>query len=163
VLAVAAVLAGCAETQSGAGSRTARVARIGDGDSLDLANGKRVRLVQVDAPELGEGECYARESLRELERRAPPGRRVELERDPRLDDADRYGRLLRYVAVGSRIVNVELVRSGAATPYFFHGVEGRYARELLTAVTEARAGHRGMWGECQVSWRRDRPVATRPR
>jgi micrococcal nuclease len=157
------VLAACAGTQNDPGSRSARVARIGDGDSLDLANGKRVRLAQVDAPELGEGECYARESLRELERLAPPGHRVELEPDPRLDDADRYGRLLRYVAVQGRIVNVELVRSGAATPYFFHGVDGRYADELLTAVAEARTGQRGMWGKCQVSWRRDAPVATRPR
>jgi endonuclease YncB( thermonuclease family) len=157
------VLAGCAGTQSDPGPRAATVARIGDGDSLDLANGKRVRLVQIDAPELGERECYARESLRELERLAPPGRRVELERDARLDDVDRYGRFLRYIAVGGRIVNVELVRSGAAAPYFFHGVEGRYADELLTAVAEARAGHRGMWGECRVSWHRDRPVATRPR
>jgi micrococcal nuclease len=163
VLALAAVLAGCAGTQSDPGSRIARVARVGDGDSLDLANGKRVRLAQVDAPELGEGECYARGSSRELEGLAPPGLRVELERDPRLDGADRYGRLLRYVAAGGRIVNVELVRRGAATPYFFHGVEGRYADELLTAVAEARAGHRGMWGKCLVSWRRDRPVATRPR
>jgi micrococcal nuclease len=160
---VAAVLAACAGTQSDPGSRSARVARIGDGDSLDLANGKRVRLAQVDAPELGEGECYARESLRELERLTPPGRRVELERDPQLDDADRYGRLLRYVAVQGRIVNVELVRSGAATPYFFHGVDGRYAEELLTAVAEARSGQRGMWGKCHVSWHRDAPVTTRPR
>jgi micrococcal nuclease len=157
------VLAGCAGTQSAPASRTARVARVGDGDSLDHANGKRVRLAQIDAPELGEGECFARQALRELERLAPPGRRVELERDPRLDDVDRYGRLLRYVALGRRIVNVELVRNGAATPYFFHGAEGLYADELLAAVAEARAGHRGMWGECRVSWQRERPVATRPR
>jgi micrococcal nuclease len=158
-----AVLASCAGTQSDSASLTARVARVGDGDSLDLANGKRVRLAQIDAPELGEGECFAREALRELERLAPPGRRVELERDPRLDDVDRYSRLLRYVAVGDRMVNVELVRSGAATPYFFHGVEGLYADELLAAVAEARAAHRGMWDECRVSWHRDSPVATRPR
>ena len=29
---------------------------------LDLRSGARVRLVQIDAPELGEGECHARES-----------------------------------------------------------------------------------------------------
>ena len=162
-LVAAVVLAGWAGTQSEAGLRPATVVRAGDGDTLDLASGKRVRLVQVDAPELGEGECYARRSLNALERLAPSGRQVELERDPRLDDLDRYGRLLRYVHVGDRNVNVELVWRGAATPYFFHGVEGRYADELLAAVAEARARQRGMWGACRVSWHRDEPVATRPR
>jgi len=119
--------------------------------------------VQIDAPELGEGECYARQSLRELEHFAPPGRRVELERDGRLDDVDRYGRLLRYVRVGRLNVNVELVRRGAAAPYFFHGVEGRHAGALLAAVDDARADRRGMWRACRVSWERDQPVVTRSR
>ena len=162
-LVAAVVLAGCVGTQSETGLRPATVVRAGDGDTLDLASGERVRLVQVDAPELGEGECYARQSLRELERVAPSDARVELERDLRLDDIDRYGRLLRYVHVGDRNVNVELVRRGAATPYFFRGVEGRHADELLAAVAEARATRRGMWAACRVSWHRDEPVATRPR
>jgi len=139
------------------------VSRIGDGDSLDLANGMRVRLVQIDAPELGQGECFAREALRDLERLARPGARVELEADPRLDDRDRYDRALRYVVAEAVNVNVELVRRGAATPYFRGGDEGRYADELLSAVEEARRGARGMWGSCRVSWQPDRAVTTRPR
>jgi micrococcal nuclease len=136
---------------------------VGDGDTLDIRGGERVRLVQIDAPELGEGECYAPESRVELERLASRGDRVELESDPRLDDSDRYGRLLRYVhAVGAN-VNVELVRRGAATPYFRGGDEGMYADELLDAVDDARLSSRGMWGSCRVSWDPRRAVATRPR
>ena len=119
--------------------------------------------MQIDAPELGQGECYARQSLHELQRLVPPGRRVELERDGRLDDVDRYGRLLRYVRVGRLNVNVELVRRGAAAPYFFRGVEGRYAGALLAAVDDARADRRGLWRACRVSWERDEPVTTRSR
>jgi micrococcal nuclease len=122
-----------------------------------------VRLVQIDAPEIGEGECFARDSKRELERLAAPGARVELESDPSLDDVDRYGRLLRYVVVGSRNLNVELVRRGAATPYFFRGERGGYARALLAAVDEARRARRGMWGACRVSWSPARAVDTRQR
>ncbi len=136
---------------------------MGDGDTIDVRAGDRVRLVQIDAPELGEGECYARESRRELERLAPPGGRIELEADPRLDDTDRYGRLLRYVHATGANVNVELVRSGAATPYFRRGDEGTYADELLDAVEEAREDLRGMWGSCRVVWDPDRAVTTRPR
>lgn len=136
---------------------------MGDGDTLDLRSGDRVRLVQIDAPELGAGECHARESLRELERLARPGRRIDIESDPHLDDLDRYGRLLRYVHAGSLNVNVELVRRGAATPYFRAGVEGVYADELLDAVADARRGGRGMWGACRVSWASDQAVSTRRR
>ena len=139
------------------------VVRVGDGDTLDVRGGERVRLVQIDAPELGEGECYARESRSVLERLAARGRRVELESDPRLDDSDRYGRLLRYVHAAGANVNVELVRRGAATPYFRGGDEGMYADELLDAVDDARRSSRGMWGSCRVSWDPRRAVATRPR
>ena len=107
--------------------------------------------MQIDAPELGEGECYARESRRELERLAAPGKRIELESDPELDDTDRYGRLLRYVHAADANVNVELVRRGAAAPYFRRGDEGTYAEELLDAVDEARQASRGMWGSCRVA------------
>jgi endonuclease YncB( thermonuclease family) len=139
------------------------VARVGDGDTLDVREGDRVRLVQIDAPELGEGECYARESRLELERLAAPGDGVELESDPELDDTDRYGRLLRYVHAAGTNVNVELVRRGAAAPYFRRGDEGMYADELLDAVDQARRSGRGMWGSCRVSWDPLRAVATRRR
>jgi endonuclease YncB( thermonuclease family) len=107
-----------------------------------------VRLVQIDAPELGEGECYAPESRRELERLAPPGTRIEIAADPALDDVDRYGRLLRYVLVDETNVNIELVRRGAATPYFVATEVGtpmscstRWSRRAkLTAACGARAG-----------------------
>jgi micrococcal nuclease len=157
------MVAGCTASRPVAAEWGATVARVGDGDTLELASGRHVRLVQIDAPELGGGECYARQSLRELESLAPPGRRVELERDPRLDDVDRYGRLLRYVLVDGRNVNLELVRRGAATPYFYRGDEGRYADTLLRAVAAARGARRGMWGACRVSWRPDRAVDTRVR
>lgn len=142
---------------------TATVTRVGDGDTLDVRGGDRVRLVQIDAPELGQGECFAREARRELERLAPDGARVALEADPVLDDEDRFGRLLRYVLAGGTNVNVELVRRGAAAPYFRGGDKGRYADELLDAVDEARHSGRGMWGACRVQWEPDRAVITRPR
>jgi micrococcal nuclease len=160
---VVIALAGCGQTAEEGSRADAVVARVGDGDSLDLRGGARVRLVQIDAPELGEGECYAREALRELERLAPPGGSVAIAADPGLDDTDRYGRLLRYVHAAHTNVNVELVRRGAAAPYFRGGEEGVYADELLAAVAGAREARRGMWGACRVTWAPDRAVITRPR
>ena len=160
VIAVLVLTAGAcsAEYETGAagGGEGAVVERIADGDTLDLENGDRVRLVQIDATELGEGECYSEEAAGALEELAPPGTRVRLETDPSLDQVDQYGRLLRYVHVGDRNVNLELVRRGAAAPYFFHGEHGRYASELEHAGEAARDAGRGMWGACRVAWNPER-------
>jgi micrococcal nuclease len=145
-----------------AGWAPGTVAWVTDGDTVRLRGGERVRLLQIDAPESG-GECYAGRATAELVRLAPRGTRVVLEADPALDLRDRYGRLLRYVFVGGTNVNVELVRRGAATPYFYGGERGKYAARLLGAVGDARRARRGMWGACSVTWSPEAPVTTRPR
>lgn len=161
-LLVSLAAVGCASSEPEAPTSSV-VARVGDGDTLDVRSGERIRLVQIDAPELGQGECHARASLAVLERLAPPGTAVEFERDARLDESDGYGRLLRYVVADDVNVNVELVRRGAAAPYFFRGERGRLAEELLDAAAEARRAGRGMWRACRVSWRPDAPLTTHPR
>ncbi len=130
--------------------RTATVARVNDGDTLTLRTGEKVRLVQIDAPELSD-DCYGRAAKRALEDLVRPGTRADLVRDPALDDHDRYGRLLRYVYVGDTDVNVELVRRGAASPYFFRNERGEHADELVGAVDGARAARRGDWGACPAA------------
>ena len=125
----------------------ATVAWVNDGDTLTLHGGVKVRLVQVDAPELT-ADCYGRAARRALVDLAPEGTRVVLVRDPGLDDRDRHGRLLRYVYVGGRNVNVQLVRRGAASPYFFRSARGQIAEELDDAVDEARGRSAGYWGAC---------------
>jgi micrococcal nuclease len=123
---------------------------VNDGDTLTLTGGEKVRLLQIDAPELTT-DCYGRGALRALEELTPPGTRVRLVPDPALDDRDRYGRLLRYVLVGDFDVNVALVSRGAASPYFFRNERGRHADQLLTAVDGARRDHRGFWGACPAA------------
>ena len=126
------------------------MARITDGDTLRLADGRRIRLVQIDAPER-EGECFGRSARDELSRLARVGSTVELTRDPALDDVDRNGRLLRYVRAADRDVNLELVRLGAAAPYFYRGARGRHAEALLAAARQAHAERRGLWGACPAA------------
>ena len=138
---VAALVAGGA-----VGAPASVVASVTDGDTLRLTNGQRVRLVQIDAPE--RGACFAGESRAELLRLAPVGSAIALESDPQLDGVNRYGRLLRYVRRGAVNVNVELVRRGAAVPYFYDGDRGRYASRLLEAERAAKKARRGLWGAC---------------
>ena len=127
------------------------VASVTDGDTLTLTNGRRVRLVQIDAPEFRDGECYARESAAALRRILPPGTEVRLVADPRLDRVDRFGRQLRYVFKGRENVNVLLVRRGAAAPWFFDGERGRFAEPLVSEAEGARAAGRGLWRRCSAT------------
>jgi endonuclease YncB( thermonuclease family) len=125
----------------------ASVASVTDGDTIRLAGGHRVRLVQIDAPERST-ECFGDEARRALMRLVAPGSQVVLAWDDTVDKRDAYGRLLRYAFVGTSNVNVTLVRSGAAVPYFFHGRRGLYADQLFAAARKARSERRGLWGAC---------------
>jgi endonuclease YncB( thermonuclease family) len=148
-------MAGCASVAGASHSATtarATVSYVVDGDTIALANGRRVRLLQIDAPELGTEECYSRKSTKELRRLLPQGAAISLIADPRLDRTDLYGRLLRYVMRGSTNVNVALAARGAATVWFYGGAKGRYAGSLLHAAGKARAARRGMWGACRTVW-----------
>lgn len=140
---------------------TGVVAAVYDGDTLTLTSGARVRLLQIDTPELGSGECYSRAARTALVALAPIGARLTLEPDPALGLIDRYGRQLRYVIRGGTNVNVELVRRGAAAPYFYRGERGRYSGGLLRAAEQARAEKKGLWKACPATRLDPRsPVAT---
>jgi micrococcal nuclease len=155
-----AVLAGSADARPTA---VARVARVIDGDTIVLANGAHVRLLQIDTPEPGTSECYSRAAGRDLRRMLPVGSVVTLEADPALDRVDRYGRLLRYVHRGGSNLNLALVHDGSATVWFFDGDRGRYASALLAAAQAARHARRGLWGACpHAIWDPFGPATTGP-
>jgi micrococcal nuclease len=152
LLALAATSVGGPESSRAATSvEGGVVASVYDGDTIRLRDGRRVRLLQIDTPELGSGECYSRAARSALLRLVPVGSRVTLTADPRLDRVDRYGRLLRYVWRGSSHVNLALVRSGAAAPYFYRGERGRYAAAIVSAATQARVARRGLWKACPAA------------
>jgi endonuclease YncB( thermonuclease family) len=108
--------------------RTYLVARIVDGDTLELGNGETVRLVGIDTPEVGQcGYDRASAALSRL----VLGKQVRLTRSD--EDRDRYGRLLRYVDVGAVDAGLRQIRSGLAIArydsrdgYGFHPREPRY-------------------------------------
>jgi micrococcal nuclease len=123
------------------------VSEVIDGDTIRLANGTRVRLLQINAPELRPvAQCHADLSRLYLARLID--RPVRLEPDPALDRIDDHGRELAYVFVGRKNVNVAMVRRGAAHVFFDRGERGRYAKRLARAEREARAAGRGLWRAC---------------
>jgi endonuclease YncB( thermonuclease family) len=90
------------------------VTRVVDGDTINVDSGDRIRLVQIDSPE-DKGECYGKKSGTVLRQVLPVGTEVRLVRDPKLDGVDQYGRLLRYVFVGQKNVNLAVVQKGSAS------------------------------------------------
>jgi endonuclease YncB( thermonuclease family) len=109
---------------------------------VTLRNGQRVRLVQIDTPEVYFGtECYGPQASATTKRLLSPGTRVRLYPEPATDRMDQYGRLLRYIvrAKDGLNVNVQLVRVGAAAPYFYRGRRGRYAALLERLALPAKA------------------------
>ncbi len=75
------------------------VRQIFDGDTLELSDGRRVRLLGINTPELGHddrpSEPFAEPAKTFLQSLAPPGTRVRLRLDA--ERHDRYGRLLAHV------------------------------------------------------------------
>lgn len=129
-----------------AGGLACVVARDGirDGDTLRCADGQRVRLLMIDAPELGQGASgeAAVDALRSL---APPGTRVRLEMDVR--ERDPFERLLAYAWLpDGRMVNEEMARSGYAVALVYPP-NVRHADRIRAAVRQARADRRGLWAE----------------
>jgi micrococcal nuclease len=118
---------------------TAIVKRVIDGDTIELEDGRKVRLLGIDAPEKGK-RCYeeAKERLRQL----VEGKKVILEKD--MKDEDVFGRLLRYVFVNDTFVNLELVKEGYAYAYIIDP-NAKYTSEIEEAEELAKLERRCIW------------------
>jgi len=134
-------------TQSPTSTDRVLVSRVIDGDTIELADGRRLRYIGMDTPEM-DGECYGIEA-KEKNRQLVEGRFVRLEKD--VSETDRYGRLLRYVWVdigfGEFMVNAQLLAEGYAQVSTFPP-DVKYVTWFLQLQTEARNAGRGLWSAC---------------
>jgi endonuclease YncB( thermonuclease family) len=150
LIAVAAAAVAAVQTSP----LTARVTRselvlvrsVIDGDTIDVTTIGRVRLLGIDAPEIGRGFDTPAPFGREARDRLTQlilHRWVRLEQEgPTLDT---YNRRLAYVMTEDGLcVNATIVREGLAR------VSARLPltrlQELQRAEAEAQAFRRGMWG-----------------
>jgi len=118
---------------------TSVVSRVIDGDTVELINGERVRLIGIDAAEKGK-TCYKESTTRLSE--LVEGKDVILERD--VEDKDRYGRLLRFIFLGNENINVKLVREGLAKMYTIKP-NVKYHEEIQEAFLSARTESGCLW------------------
>jgi micrococcal nuclease len=150
VVVIGAALAGCGAGETSrceldvterCGPPRAKVVRVVDGDTAEIASGVKVRYLLVDTPELSGNELFSQEA-RDYNRSVVEGRDVELEYDEAC--RDRYQRLLCYVCVGGVMVNEELLRRGLAKTLIIPP-NRRYEAELKAIEAEAKAQRLGIW------------------
>lgn len=147
--ALAATLgtAACGE-RSPCGPAEGTVQRAIDGDTLELEDGRTVRLLLIDTPETtgGAADCYGAEARAATEA-AAVGRRVTLDFDASAC-TDAYGRTLAFVRAGALDLNAHLVEAGYACALFVAPAGEAQRERFLTLEAEARTARRGMWGAC---------------
>lgn len=118
-----------------------------DGDTLSvILDGKRerVRLIGIDAPELGQRPWgrRAKNHLRDI--LSDSKWTVSLEFD--VERRDKHGRLLSYLWTSDgRMLNSQMVEDGYALLYTIPP-NVRYVDELRKAQYEARTKGLGIWG-----------------
>ncbi|MFH1226999.1 MAG: thermonuclease family protein [Planctomycetota bacterium] len=138
VLAILALCAGCAGKPASAPAR-AMVANVTDGDSFVLANGDKVRLIGIDAPEAGDPGADIAKAFLE---------RLILDKELRFEKGDEnkddYGRLLRYVFVSKTFVNAEMVKNGYAQCRY-DSKDEKYKEQLHNLQKDAEEFKRGLW------------------
>jgi endonuclease YncB( thermonuclease family) len=149
---------------SAAGSPSYPVAWIYDGDTLRLEDGRKVRLIGIDTPELGrDGEAdepYARRARRRLQQLlADGGEQVRMRLGPQ--QRDRYGRYLAHVYLADgRNPAEQLLLEGLARATILPPNIG-HLECLLQAERRARDAGKGLWGQAQVLDARALPESVR--
>ena len=126
-----------------------RVAKVIDGDTIELESGERLRYIGIDTPEtFNKNECFGKESTQK-NKELVEGKRVRLEKD--VNNTDKYGRLLRYVYLeDGTFVNKELVKQGYAYAVSYPP-DIKYQEEFKEAQKEAVENNLGLWSSCSNS------------
>ena len=131
------------------------VTKVIDGDTIRLEDGRLVRYLGIDAPELRkkvkslwvyDPQPFAEEAAK-LNKNLVEGKKVLIELDPVLPRQDKFGRLLAYVFIDKIMVNEELVKRGLAKAETHHPLIMKYRKRFWSLEEGAWTGKRGLWAE----------------
>jgi micrococcal nuclease len=140
------------------------VKKVVDGDTFELSDGQKVRLLGIDTPEKYESNKLDRDAEQTKQdketimklgdiaykyvKEFAESKKVRLERDPVNDDKDKYGRLLRYVYLeDGTCINAKIIADGYAQVYDKFPISK--LDEFRKLQREARENRRGLWGDVE--------------
>jgi len=137
---------GTAECPAVSGEDDFQVRRVEDGDTLLLDNGRHVRLIGINAPEVAgkkKKEAPFGEEAAAFHRRLVSGKQVRLVFEE--ERTDRYGRWLAHVHLKDGTwVNQRLLQEGYAY-LLSRPPNTKWHTVLLTAQRDAMTANRGIW------------------
>ncbi len=117
------------------------VMKIQDGDTVQLVNGRFLRLIGINAPE--KDEFYYQEASDKLTELVL-NKVVRLEKD--ISETDKFGRLLRHIYMNDIFVGLEMLKGGYARVLTIPP-DKKYAAEFKAAEAEAKAKKLGIWSQ----------------
>lgn len=129
------------------------VIKVIDGDTIEIDNGTKVRLLGIDTPETKDPrrpvQCFGKQAATET-KNLLEGKFVILEKD--ISETDKYGRYLRYIFLPLEdnellFINDYLIREGFAK-VLTYPPDVKYTEQFLEAQRKAKDEKRGLWGRC---------------
>jgi len=133
-----------------------KVIEVIDGDTVKLSNGRLLRYIGLDTPEVrikdkGGDFKYRPQPFsleaKEFNRKLVEGKIVRVEFD--IEKTDRYGRLLGYCFVDKTFVNAKLIEQGYAVLYTYPP-NVKYVEVFVASQKKARERKKGLWGSFAV-------------
>ncbi len=123
-----------------------KVKRVNDGDTIVLSDGRHVRYIGINTPEIDHGSQKAEPygyKAKNYNKKMVLSKMIRLEFDK--ERYDQYGRLLAYIFLkDGKFVNKALIEQGYA--YFLpRRPNVRYNKVLLQSQRNAMSAKRGIW------------------
>lgn len=133
----------------------AHVTRDVDGDTIEVkitstGEAAKVRFLGMNTPESVDPrrpvQCFGKEASH-FTKSLIEDKDVLLLDDPKADDRDKYGRLLRTIVRASDFldVNATLVNAGYANAYLSFPLDAKRKAQIRRLEAAAKAGQRGLW------------------
>lgn len=134
------------------------VARVVDGDTIELTDGSKVRIIGVNTPEsTTKQEPYGEEASNYTKSQLT-GKTIYLEKD--VSETDKYGRLLRYIwldvpkeisdsEIRAKMFNANLLLNGYAQVSTYPP-DVKYQEYFTKFNAEARNANKGLWAISSV-------------
>jgi len=128
-----------------------KVKKVIDGDTIILSNGKHLRYIGLDTPEVRirkrgkfiyDPQPFSLEA-KKMNKKLVENKFIRVEFD--VEKLDTYGRILGYCFVGDTFVNDELIKEGLAVLYT-KPPNVKYTKVFIESQEQARSLHKGLWG-----------------
>jgi len=116
--------------------------RVIDGDTVELGNNLKVRLLGINTPEKNMPNYQEAKEFLEIQTK---NKQAQIE----YTETDRYGRILGYIFIENQNINEQILKEGLGHLYYYE--KDSHYNNLKAAETYARNNQLGIWQKSQYS------------